>query len=408
MTQLPLVLVGCSFRNASTRWRAALALPPEERSALADRLANQGATGFAVLETCNRTLWLASSDRPAWTGELLRAQVLQKWRQLAGQADGSLPPLQVLLGQDAARHLLRVSVGLESFVVGEREIAGQLQASLADARTARHSSPALNVLSSCVGRSVRRVERLTRLRASGSGVHTLARDAVLDGVPSGDSLRVGVAGLGSIGRKAAASLEAAGLQVARFNRTPDPTRDWRPLSELREAVPALDALVVCTGAPSAVLTDAHLGLSHRSARAPLLVIDIGSPTQVVLDDSATPNALLLGLDDLLEREQRGADAEQVARAEALVEEGLHELRLSVAKRSLKRLVERNHHSFDDLAWRRLPEILDAHLPPAAVGGRRSLEQELRQLLRSYNRSVLSAIEETVLEPPAGSDEGSLT
>jgi glutamyl-tRNA reductase len=308
-----LTVVGCDYRVASASWRGALRLSELERAALAAEAAElAGARGLMILDTCARTEWIADGGNARRVSAVLSARMVERWSGLRPR-----PSPYVRIAAHAARHCLRVAVGLESFTPGEREIAGQWHDAFEGARREGRSSPGLERLASAVGRSVRRVERTTSFRDASRGVHHVVIEtltAVLGALPDG---RVGIAGLGSIGTRVADALEQAGCRVVRFNRSDRGTA--LALAGLPAHVPRLDALVVATSAPHAVLDAAFLA-AHERAR-PLLVLDLGVPPQVVGEQ---PTVTVLGIDRLAMR-ARGPDDEQARRATNEVERALREL-----------------------------------------------------------------------------------
>lgn len=401
----PLVVVGCDFRVASSLWRSQLLLTPEERSALADalRLACQSA-GLMVLETCNRVEWVATGADPVWTGEVMRAQMAARWTNAAEvlQLDPRrMPSPYVYTGRPAVAHLLRVAVGLESFVVGEREIAGQLNKALVAARGAGQTSKLHNALQTALGRTVKKVQRRTAWRHTTRGVHSLALEAIqeylreigADRRPN-TKPRVGVIGMGEIGRKAAGLLEAhAGCEVVRINRSIPPDRgdEWLPLDKLAATLPTLDAIVAATGARTPVLHLRELVAKPAKRAPPLLVVDLGSPMQVT--GAELPWIRYVGLDQLVARPNVGPTDEEVSAAVEVVEEGVREFQLECRKRDLAPLLRAAHDLYDTTAYSELPEMLERELPGEdQAETRKRLQLSMRDLLRELARGLVREIE----------------
>lgn len=406
----PLALVGCDFRVASTAWRGALALAPEERRELARALEQAAQVrGLVVLETCNRTEWIVETDEPAWAASLLQSWMRRLWAERGPDANGgSLPEPYRHLEGEAARHAVRVAAGLESFVPGEREIAAQVNRALETARADGTATPLLNELGQAAARTVRRVEKDCAFRDSGRGVHSLAVERLgrlascLRRRP-----RVGVAGLGAIGRRTAELLEQAGLPAARlFNRTIPAERasTWTPLAELPERARELDALIVATGARQPLLEAARLAAGRDDA--PLLVVDLGSPAQVRAPRQADSPVIVEGLDDLLVTTlARPSDEEDRRAAERLVEEGLDELLLAWRKSPAGALLRRLQESRDELGAERLPALLDEHLADLPEERRRRLERALRGLVLERDRHLLEHLRLAVIPPDRSPSPG---
>lgn len=395
--EIPVALVGCDFRVASAAWRGALVLGADERQALAERLAQAAdLRSFAVIDTCNRTEWIIETPHPAWAAELLRSWMQRRFTDVA--RGGPLPRPYLFLGAAAARHFVRVAVGLESFVPGEREIAGQCMKALQLARTENMGSPLLDELSKAAGRAVRRLERLGRFRDASRGVHALAVDLLAARMdPERRALagtRIGVAGMGVLGRRLASLLESRGARVVTFNRTL-PQGQALPLAELPQALDSLSALVVATGAHAPVIAIPRLA----SREIPLLVLDLGVPAQV--EPSPREGVLRLALDDVLTGSSEAPDARDLALAEELTETAVTEVLLACARRMSARVLAAAQSKRDELRDERLPAILDQHLTDLDAGRRRRLELALRGLMSEQHRVLLAEIERRATSELAG-------
>jgi glutamyl-tRNA reductase len=392
----PLALVGCDFRIASAAWRGALALTPEERAELAASLTEAaGARGLVVLETCNRTEWIVETDQPRWAADLLVSWMQRLWAE-RGPKNGTRPTLPrpaVHLETEAVRHLVRVAAGLESFVLGEREIAAQVNRSLESARENATASPLLNELGQAAARAVRHVEKASRFRESGRGVHSLVVERLSrHAAELPHRLRLGVAGLGTIGKRTADALEQAGLPASvTFNRTAR-HESMRPLADIPAAARSLDVLVVATGARRPVIRAAELAGDERESS--LLIVDLGSPAQVDGED-ASPAVTLEGLDELLAATVRSADAADRESAESLVEQGLDEFLLAWRKSPAGALLRHLQQSRDELGTERLPSLLQEHLADLPDERRRRLEKALRGLVLERDRLLLEHLQASV-------------
>lgn len=397
---VPLVVAGCDFRVASATWRNRLLLDGEQRADLTHALGEAcDAQGLVVLETCNRVEWIVASKSPRWAGELLRAQMVDRW--LTSGNDGAhvrqLPAPYVYTGRSAVQHLLRVAVGLESFVLGEREIAGQLNRALMGARQAGHASGYHNALQTAVGRTVRKVQRLTHWRHHTRGVHGLALEAArrhLPHLPHHEKHTVAVLGMGEIGRKASAALSQAGqFKVLHINRTvpPEKANDWLPYSNLAEILPTLDALFVATGAREPTV---NLDLlPHREK--PLLVIDLGAPHQVQFTRDLAPGEApihCIDLDDLLAEPAASPNLSELPTVQELVDEGVREFLLECRKRELAGLLRAAHDAYDRHGYELLPALVDTELAELPEEQRRRVEQSIRGLLRDMTREFVHHVE----------------
>ena len=401
---LPLAVVGCDFRVASTTWRNAALLDADARRSLLDGMRRAaGARGIVVLETCNRVEWWIDAPDPRWAADLARAAMVARWQSRL-PAGISPPQPYVHVGEDGVRHLARVVVGLESFVAGEREIAGQLNRAMDAAREAGATSPDLNALQTSLGRVVRAVERGTAFRAHGRGVHALAVELLRSKLGVAPS-RVLVVGMGEIGRKVAAHAERERTWgVLRLNRTVDAAHQgaWHRWDELPRLLGEVDAVIVATGARSPVLTQRLLsdaldaaaasGRGPGTVRHPLWLVDLGAPGQVELPPADEPRWQRLDLDDLLISYAPSASSDELHHVHALVEDAVTEHRGVLRRREHGPLLRQIWDGYDDVAWQRLPALVERYGAELGDDARRGLLDGIRDALRDHARHLVEAVD----------------
>jgi glutamyl-tRNA reductase len=312
---------------------------------------------------------------------MLRAHMQERWRQ-AGLADAkSMPVPYVHTGVAAVTHALRVAVGLESLMAGEREIAGQWNRAVTLARGQGLASSLLNTLQTTVGRTVRKVQRLTQFRHPSRGVLGLALTvAEAAASRSGHTPKAVVAGMGDIGRKTAQLLQANGWQVVRVNRTVTQHPEWRPWPEWLPLAREADVLVVATasGEPTVDL---------RGHAWTTLVIDLGVPAQV-RHDAGQP---VQGIDALLRAPATLPPVADTGAAHELVQAGVAEFLVACGKREQAGLLRVAHDAYDRAAYQVLPGLLETELPELEPDRRTKLHATLRDLLREVSREIVQEV-----------------
>ncbi|MGI8673206.1 MAG: glutamyl-tRNA reductase, partial [Luteitalea sp.] len=138
-----LVLVGISHHTAPLALRERIGISRSMVPAVLDRLAGEGCDDAVLLSTCNRTEVYASTTDARRTGECV-VQCLTEYRGVDRQSLDAA--LYVRTDADAARHLFRVAAGLDSLVVGEPEILGQVKDAYKSASDARGTGALINRL----------------------------------------------------------------------------------------------------------------------------------------------------------------------------------------------------------------------------------------------------------------------
>jgi glutamyl-tRNA reductase len=259
-----------------------------------------------LLSTCNRVevyAWIEGRTERAARGMM---------RSLAHAAGLPLediePYLTVRRGRDALLHLVRVASGLDSLLVGEEQIRGQVRAALRASEDADEVSAALRGIVQRAIESARRIRGTTRLAQAPSiaaaGVN-VARRAVPTGVHG--QLAV-VLGAGVMARAAAEALLASGARVRMLNRTPSHAervmahvRGSIEIDSLENLPAALDEAVLVVGATAArstVVSFDEVKRAMRSRANPLVVLDIAVPRDVDPRVRALGHVTLIDLDDL--------------------------------------------------------------------------------------------------------------
>jgi glutamyl-tRNA reductase len=307
--------VGVSHKSSPLVVRERFAFPPGE---VRDLLAAPGGERL-LLVTCNRTELYGLEP-----GERLAERVL---RAAGPDVDGSV--LFALEGAEAARHLFSVAAGLDSMVVGEPQILGQVKRAMRTAREARALGPTLDALSRralTVGRRVRRETELGKGMPSIPKVAVAVAKLVL-GDLTGRSILV--VGSGKLGGLTAHTLRRAGAgSVVVTNRTPDLAAQLaiqiggraEPLAALDRLLADTDIVISCTASQEPILTRERVeaALSNRASR-PLVFVDIAVPRDVAADVRTLAGVKLFDLDDLRGLGSAVVPSDAIASAWAIVE-----------------------------------------------------------------------------------------
>jgi glutamyl-tRNA reductase len=275
--------VGVSHKTAPVALRERLALPDSRAEALLHELVAHREIAEAVaVSTCNRTeLYVVVGD-PVEAESLLLAR-------LARQADirPTELPLYALRNCDAARHLYRVASGLESMIVGESEVQGQVKRAYELALAARTTGPLTNQLFRAALATGKRVRTETRISAGHASVATVAVDAARDALGDLAGRRVLIMGAGATAELTAQALHAEGVTTMFVaNRRREGAialaRRFGGESGTFDALPAelerADVVIGSTSSPHPILTAEELASVRRGR--PLLLIDLAVPRDI--------------------------------------------------------------------------------------------------------------------------------
>ena len=325
-----LLLLGTDYKTSTLELRERLALTDTGAERFLEELRHEPALQEAVVvSTCNRTeLYLVAADpveaETVVVGKLARRAGLRPTALLEGMYSGR--------NCDAARHLYRVVCGLESMVVGEAEVQGQIRRAYELALGARTTGPLTNKLFRAAVETGKRVRTDT---AIGEGRHSVASVAVELAQDALGDLRdrhVLIVGAGETAELTAEALHAHGVEtlfVANRRRERAETLAHRfggrtiSFDALPGELLRADIVVCSTSSPHALVEAEDLAavMAERDGR-PLLLIDLAVPRDVDPAADELPGVTLANIDSMgavVER-HRMVRRVEARKAEGIVEE----------------------------------------------------------------------------------------
>jgi len=324
-----LVLVGISHRVAPVALRERVALTERQAEALVSGLCGERLISEAVaISTCNRTELYVVGD-PA----LAEQAALERLAEHAGIEAGELwSAVYTPRNCDAARHLFRVTSGLESMVIGEHEIHGQVRRAYEAARTAGTSGPLTNRLFAAALQTGKRVRAETKIARSHVSLSSVAVDLAEQLLGDLGGRPVVIIGAGETSELTAQALAARGVStIFVANRHADRARSVAQrfggqvvgLERLPETLEAADIVLASTSSPHAIVGHEELELVMEAReRRPLLLIDIAVPRDIDPRCGALDGVTLRDIDDLESAvaENLSSRAADLPAAEAIVEQ----------------------------------------------------------------------------------------
>lgn len=304
--------LGLTRRSAGLDVREKVAIQPYELPQALSRL-SASLGEVVLLSTCHRTeLYVATTG-----GAPSRAFLEERLASLRGLPREALTPhTSFLARRQAVEHLFHTACGLDSVILGESQILGQVRAALEAARAARTVGPALDMLFTCALRVGRRARSTTGIARSPASISSAAVDLARRLVDL-ESSHLVLVGTGRMGELAAKSLVQKGVsRFAVVGRTPARARqltlqcgDALAVVTLMEALEEADVVITATNAPHPVVTSAMVAdVMSRRPRRPLRFIDIAVPRDVEPAAGEIPGVVVYNVDDL--RETAGAGLTQ--------------------------------------------------------------------------------------------------
>ncbi|MFI0433022.1 MAG: glutamyl-tRNA reductase [Candidatus Nanopelagicales bacterium] len=390
---MTLMVVGVSHRSAPFEVLDRVALDDAEVREVLDSVVGSDHVAEAlVLNTCNRIEVYADVDRFHGAVEAIGASLAKRsgipTDELAGH-------LYVHYDERAVHHMFSVAAGLDSMVVGEQQILGQVRTALRWAQDEGTVGRALNELTQNALRVGKLVHSETDIDRHGASVVSVGLDRAADELGGLGGRRAVVVGAGGMSALAVAYLQQAGVTaISIINRTHANAErlavesvDTAGLAEVQAAfmddlagcVAQADVVVACTGADGVVVTADHVPADGRRR----VFVDLALPHDVDVDVARVPGATRLDLAALAAGVRRATDSE--AEAAALVDRETRAFAAALAAATVEPVVVSLRARADGILERevarlrlRLPALDDA----AAAEVERAMRRAMSTLLHT--------------------------
>ncbi len=324
---MSLLLLGVNHKSAPLDVRERLAIPAGGLAQATRSLADQpGVREALILSTCNRVELLVDEEQGSGARAFLQEYFSLQPRMLE-------PHLYEFREQEAVRHLFRVASSLDSMVVGEPQILGQVKDSYAVAREVGAVSTTLDRLLQSAFAVAKKVRTETEIGSSAVSIASVAVDLAKQIFGSLNKSQVMLVGAGKMSELAARHLIAQGAEsILVANRTPERAQRLAaefhglavPFDDLMVHAPKADIIVTSTGAGRHLFDVAQAqAILHKRRGKPVFFIDIAVPRDVDPAVNRVDGAFVYSIDDLqqvsasnlTERAREAADAERIVTEE---------------------------------------------------------------------------------------------
>lgn len=393
---MELLVLSLTYKSAPLALRERLAFSEDQApAALADlRRAVPSLVEGAIVSTCNRTEIYACVEQP----ESAAAAVIEWLARQRALPRGELHShMQLLEHQAAARHVFRVASGLDSMVLGEPQILGQLKSAARHAHAAGTLGPLLHQLFQRAFAAAKEVRTRTHI-GRGTLTHAGATVQLARGL-LGElrDVRVLFIGAGAMIESVAphfAAEKPRGMAIANRTRARGERLAQRlsctklealALDDLAERLQRFDIVVSCTASEQPLVTAAMVERSQRArSGSPLLMVDLGVPRDIEPQVASVPGVSLYTIDDLGKLLHSRASERSDARpeAETIIEAHLQSLLEWMALRPCAPLLRR----LNEQAERLLAEELERARRIIARG--HPVEDALRCLAGGLSNKLL--------------------
>ncbi|MAC87572.1 MAG: glutamyl-tRNA reductase [Gammaproteobacteria bacterium] len=312
--------IGVSYKKADAHTRGRYSLSKDNQIKLLKEAKEIGFEGIFILSTCNRTEITGFAEHPY--------QLIQL---LCKYSDGNVEEFarisNVYKGNEAVNQLFRIGTGLESQILGDYEIVGQLKLAFKLAKKYQTINAHLERLINLVLQASKKVKNTTQLSSGTTSVSYAAVQYIIQNIPSYNSKNIVVFGLGKMGKHTCKNLAeyTKNKAVCLINRTEEKAISFvkehtsirnSSIENLTQEIANSDILIVSTGSDTPTVTKEHLSIDKE-----ILILDLSMPENVDISLSEFENVSLVNVDELskITLETLSTRQKEVPKAEEIIE-----------------------------------------------------------------------------------------
>lgn len=307
--------IGLSYQKADATMRGMFSLTPENKDQLLSQAKSEGFEELLVISTCNRTELYGYAEHP-----------FQLIQLLCENSNGSVDDFQkvgyVIKNKEAVHHLFEVGTGLDSQILGDFEIIGQIKQAFNLSRDKGLANAFLERLMNCVINASKRIKNETALSSGAASVSFTAVQYIMQNIPEVSQKNILLFGVGKIGRNTSENLikHTQNEHITLINRTREKAEQIagkfnvivKDFNELRNEISKADVLIVATGAATPTVYKDFINPAQ-----PILILDLSIPKNVEEQVATLPNVTLLHMDELSKRKDEALERRKEAIPQAL-------------------------------------------------------------------------------------------
>ncbi|MCT4581252.1 MAG: glutamyl-tRNA reductase [Flavobacteriales bacterium] len=313
-------LVGLSYKKADVKTRGEFSLSEEQQLALLNSFKEEGYESVLILSTCNRTEISGFVEHPY-------ILINKLCNVVEGSVDKFLDVAYILKTEQAINHLYRIVTGLDSQILGDYEIIGQLKRSVTNSKKIGGLNAFTERLFNSVIKTSKRVKNETLISSGVTSVAYAATQYLKDNVQDLKSKKIVIFGVGEIGKNSLKNVLSYtdNKNVILINRTYENAQfladqfdvEVRKYENLKEEVANTDVLIVATGSQTPTIRKEDLPQDKE-----MYIVDLSVPRNVDVSIDKMPNKYVVDVDYLsvLTEETKENRLKEVPKVESIIEE----------------------------------------------------------------------------------------
>ena len=406
-----LLAVGLNHKSAPVELRERLAIGDDDHALILEQLQRRmGLAELMVVSTCNRVELYAVAPEP----EVARAALVELAALRQVETAAVEEHVFVRAAGDAARHIFRVAASLESLVVGEPQILGQVKDAYTKAKETGVVGPVLDRCMSMAFHSAKRVRTETEIARGAASVPSVAVDLAVSIFGDLSDCAVLLVGAGEMAEQAAIHLDAAGVpEIIVINRSEERGRTlatkvgghYEGWHRLEAQLARADVVVTSTGSKDPVIVAPMLKPVMRARRQrPLFFVDIAVPRDVEPAVARLNHVFLYNVDDLqsIVHDNMRVRQTEADRAASVVDEEVQGFLQWMRSRSIGPLIGQLQKHGRSIVEAEVQKAL-ARLPELPDQQRAVVEQLASSVMQKLLHKPMANVRKATASPQHGFD-----
>jgi len=342
-------VIGLSYKKADAEVRGHFSVSEDAQEHILSNAKASGVEALTVISTCNRTELYGFAQSPAQLVQLLCTYTL-------GSVEEFEKVSYIHESDDAIQHLFKVGTGLDSQILGDFEIIGQLKVGFKKAKAHNLVNPFMERLINSVIQASKRIKTETEISSGATSVSFAAVQYIMARVPYVSEKNILLFGTGKIGRNTCENLikHTKNEHITLINRTKEKAQKIagkfnllvKDYADIQSEISQTDILVVATGAQNPTITKELI-----YTKKPLLILDLSIPKNVSSDVTDLEHVTLIHLDqlskmtdDTLKRRQK-----YIPKAEAIIAQITKEFNAWLSTRAFAPTIQALKSKLNDIS-----------------------------------------------------------
>ncbi len=330
-----LIVLGLSHKTAPVETRELFSLPQSELSAFYERLREAGVEESVYVSTCNRVeIYMTAEDRESAVETIKR--LMEYYTKFPHET--FMSSVYTRYGTDAVKHLFSVASSLDSMVIGENEITGQIKESYKKAVEHGTTGTIMNRLFHRAFTTSKRVRNETEISKNPLSIASIAVEQaknIFSDLSSRSALLIGAGEMGELILKYLVKEDLHKIVLAnrtaenaqRICRDIDYDAEIINISRIDQALASVDIVITSVTAPHHVITSSDIkNIMFERGDKPIFLIDIAVPRNIEATVTETQNVYLYNVDnlkDIADNNMRGR-MQELDRANSIIDEDVEE------------------------------------------------------------------------------------